>query len=250
MLAALDEQDRIFPYSVATLDVTATGAHLGRGVVTVGDHARLDELPPKLRAAPLRLSGPPKLSVPFELPELTLNALTIRAVNAAIQLRLAGAPAFGHYEGFFYPLDVLGHWNRGYGRRGFVQYQFVIPFADGPRRLRELLGAIVSAGELPFLNVLKRMGKPSGAPLSFPREGYTFAIDFPVRENTVALLRRLDAMVLAAGGRIYLGKDSYVEAAMFRAMYPELDGWRATKAKYDPSGVFTSDLGRRVGLVA
>jgi decaprenylphospho-beta-D-ribofuranose 2-oxidase len=249
MLATLDEQDRVFPYSVATLDVLATGARLGRGVVTVGDHARLDELPAKLRAAPLRLSGPPKLTVPFELPELTLNALTIRAVNAAIQLRLAGSPPFGHYEGFFYPLDVLGHWNRGYGRRGFAQYQFVIPFADGPRRLRELLSTIVSAGELPFLNVLKRMGKPSGAPLSFPQEGYTFAIDFPVRENTVALLRRLDAMVLEAGGRIYLGKDSYVEAAMFRAMYPRLDEWRSVKAKVDPSGVFTSDLGRRVGLV-
>ncbi len=250
MLAALDEQDRIFPYSVATVDVLATGARLGRGILTVGDHARLDELPPKLRDAPLRLSGPPKLTVPFELPELTLNPLTIRVVNAAIQMRLADAPPFGHYEGFFYPLDVVGHWYRGYGRRGFTQYQFVIPFEDGARRLREILGAIVTAGELPFLNVLKRMGKPSGAPLSFPREGYTFAIDFPVRQNTVALLRRLDAMVVEAGGRIYLGKDSYVEAATFRAMYPRLDEWRAVKAKYDPTGVFTSDLGRRVGLVA
>jgi len=110
---------------------------------------------------------------------------------------------------------VLGHWNRGYGRRGFAQYQFVIPFADGPRRLRELLTTIVSAGELPFLNVLKRMGAASGAPLSFPAEGYTFAIDFPVRARTVALLRRLDAMVVEAGGRIYLGKDSTVEAATF-----------------------------------
>jgi decaprenylphospho-beta-D-ribofuranose 2-oxidase len=86
--------------------------------------------------------------------------------------------------------------------------------------------------------------------LSFPREGYTFAIDFPIRANTVALLRRLDAMVLAAGGRVYLGKDSYVEAATFRAMYPgAVDRWLALKAKYDPRNVFTSDLARRVGLV-
>jgi len=249
MLAALDEQDKVFPYSVATLDVVATGARLGRGVVTVGDHARLEELPPALRAHPLLISGPPKVAVPFELPELTLNALSIRAVNAFIQLRLKGAPAFGHYEGFFFPLDILAHWNRGYGRRGFTQYQFVIPFTDGLRRMREILGAVLSSGELPFLNVLKRMGKESGGLLSFPREGYTFAIDFPVRQNTVALLRRLDAMVLEAGGRIYLGKDSYVEAATFRAMYPRLDAWLAVKAKYDPRGVFTSDLGRRVGLV-
>jgi FAD/FMN-containing dehydrogenase len=249
MLAALDEQDRSFPYSVATIDVLAAGARLGRGVITVGDHARRDELPSSLATDPLRISGPPKLTVPFELPELTLNRLSIRAVNAFIQYTQASAAPFGHYEGFFYPLDKIARWNRGYGRRGFTQYQFVIPFADGLPRMREILGAILSAGELPFLNVLKRFGKESGGVLSFPCEGYTLAIDFPIRANTVALLRRLDAMVLAAGGRVYLGKDAYLEAATFRAMYPALDRWLAIKAKYDPDGVFTSDLGRRVGLV-
>ena len=250
MLAALDEHDRTFPYSVATLDVMATGARLGRGVLAVGDHARRDELPRRFAADPLRVSGPPRLTVPFELPELTINRLSTRAANAVIQRIQAGTPAVGHYEGFFYPLDGIAHWNRSFGRRGFAQYQFVIPFADGPQRLREILGAILSAGELPFLNVLKRFGKESGGLLSFPREGYTFAIDFPIRKNTVALLRRLDAMVLEAGGRTYLGKDSYVDAPTFRAMYPRLDRWLETKAKYDPRGVFTSDLGRRVGLVA
>jgi FAD/FMN-containing dehydrogenase len=249
MLVALEEADRAFPYSVATLDVTARGARLGRGVVSVGDHATRVELPARLAAAPLRVSGPPKLTVPFELPQLTLNALTIRVVNAAIQMKLRRAPSFGHYEGFFYPLDIIAHWNRGYGRRGFAQYQFVIPFAGGARRMREILGTILSSGELPFLNVLKRFGKESGGLLSFPQEGYTFAIDFPVRAGTVALLRRLDSMVLEAGGRVYLGKDSYLQAATFRAMYPAIDRWLAVKAKYDPTGVFTSDLARRVGLV-
>jgi decaprenylphospho-beta-D-ribofuranose 2-oxidase len=248
MLAALEENDRAYSYSVATLDVMATGARLGRGVLSVGEHATRDELPATLATDPLRVSGSPKVTVPFELPELTLNPLTIRAVNTFIQRSLRGKPSVGHYEGFFYPLDVIAHWNRGYGRRGFVQYQFVVPFADGARHLRAILGAILSSGELPFLNVLKRLGKESGGLLSFPREGYTFAIDFPVRANTVALLHRLDAMVRDAGGRIYLGKDSYVEAAMFRAMYPAIDRWLAVKAKYDPRGVFTSDLARRVGL--
>jgi decaprenylphospho-beta-D-ribofuranose 2-oxidase len=249
MLAALDENDKAFLYSVATLDVFAKGARLGRGVVTVGDHARRDELPAQLGTNPLRISSPPKVTVPFTLPELTLNPLSMRAVNAFIQRRLRTAPRYGHYEGFFYPLDMIAHWNRGYGRRGFAQYQFVIPFEDGARKLREILATILSSGELPFLNVLKRFGKESGGLLSFPREGYTFAIDFPIREKTVALLHRLDAMVLEAGGRVYLGKDSYLEAATFRAMYPAIDRWLAVKAKYDPRGVFTSDLGRRVGLV-
>jgi decaprenylphospho-beta-D-ribofuranose 2-oxidase len=98
------------------------------------------------------------------------------------------------------------------------------------------------------LNVLKRLGIQSGGLLSFPQEGYTLAIDFPVRSGTVALTRRLDAMVLEAGGRIYLGKDSYVEPKTFRQMYPRLDEWLAIKAKYDPENIFSSDLSRRVGL--
>ncbi len=92
------------------------------------------------------------------------------------------------------------------------------------------------------------MGKESGGTLSFPREGYTLAIDFPIRQNTAQLLRRVDRIVHDAGGRIYLGKDSYLEPEMFRAMYPETDAWLAIKAKYDPNGVFTSNLGRRLGL--
>lgn len=173
----------------------------------------------------------------------------MRILNAVILgIQTLGADV-GHYEGFVYPLDKIANWNRGYGRRGFTQYQFVIPFEDGLRNMRAILEAILTSGQLPFLNVLKRFGKESGGVLSFPREGYTFAIDFPIRTGTDALLKRLDAMVLDAGGRVYLGKDSFLDAPMFRAMYPQIDRWLETKAKYDPQGVFASDLGRRVGLV-
>ncbi|MET0344199.1 MAG: FAD-binding oxidoreductase [Polyangiales bacterium] len=249
MLAALDENDAKYPYSVAYVDPVATGDKLGSGILTVGDHATRAELPPELAKDPLHVSGPAKLRLPFELPEIALNPLTIRIVNVAIKQLQSSTKPFKHYEGFFYPLDIAHDWNRAYGKRGFTQYQFVIPFDDGPRRLRELLGAIVSSGELPFLNVLKRMGKQSEGHLSFPTEGYTFAIDFPIRAGTEALTRRLDAMVLDAGGRIYLGKDAFVNAETFRAMYPRLDEWLAVKRKYDPDTLFTSDLGRRVGLV-
>ena len=114
--------------------------------------------------------------------------------------------------------------------------------------MRELLQTIVSSDCQPFLNVLKRLGPASEAPLSFPFEGYTLAIDFPIRSGTAALLERLDAMVLDAGGRVYLGKDSYLTRASMRAMYPGLPEWLAVKAKYDPTDRFQSDLGRRVGL--
>ncbi|MBV1858587.1 MAG: FAD-binding oxidoreductase [Nannocystaceae bacterium] len=250
MIAALDEHDQSFPYSVASIDITATGRNLGRGVLSLGEHANLAELPPALAKDPLRTAGPPKIAVPFELPELTLNRLSIRAVNALIQAMLRYAPQYGLYESFFYPLDKIAHWNRGYGRRGFTQYQFVIPLENGTERMHEILTAIISAGELPFLNILKRMGKQGPGLLSFPTEGYTLAIDFPIRSSTVELLRKLDAMVLDAGGRIYLGKDAYVTPEMFAKMYPDaIDRWFELKHRYDPDNVFTSDLGRRVGLV-
>jgi decaprenylphospho-beta-D-ribofuranose 2-oxidase len=249
MLAALEENDHLYPYSVAWVDPVARGAALGWGCLSVGDHARRDELPAELAASPLRVSGPPKITVPFELPELTLNPLSVRVLNVLMRQVLGRGKPFAHYEKFFYPLDFVAEWYRGYGRRGFTQYQFVIPFADGPRHMRAILDAIMSSGELPFLNVLKRFGKESGGILSFPCEGYTFAIDFPVRAGTVALVHRLDQMVHEAGGRIYLGKDSYVEPAMFRAMYPAIDEFLAIKKKYDPTGVFVSDQARRVSLV-
>lgn len=248
MLAALDEYDHVFPYSVATLDVLATGERLGKGVLTVGNNAQLADLPPGLRSNPLRISDPPKITIPFDLPDFTLNPFSIRLVNAAVQQIQANATPLGHYESFFYPLDKIARWNRGYGSRGFTQYQFVIPFDGGLKQMRRIMTTILSSGELPFLNVLKRLGKESEGILSFPCEGYTFAIDFPIRKNTPALLRHLDAMVLEAGGRIYLGKDSFTNATTFRAMYPSVTKWHRIKAKYDPNTVFTSNLGRRVGL--
>lgn len=248
MLAAFEEYAHI-PYSVAWIDPFATGETLGRGVLTVGDHAIRSELPPKLRNHPLKLSGPPKITVPFELPEITLNRLSVRLVNAYIERKLSHEEPFTHYEDFFYPLDSFGHWYRGYGPRGFTQYQFVIPFQDCRENLQSLLGTIATSGQLPFLNILKTLGPASGGMLSFPQEGYTFAIDFPVRAGLEDLLGRLDQMVLDAGGRIYLGKDAYLKAELFRKMYPQAESFLALKAKVDPDNVFTSNLARRVGLI-
>lgn len=251
MMKALDDTNETHPYSVATIDVMASGPRLGRGVLVVGDHATREELPPELAREPLRLSpSEPRLSVPFELPEITLNGLSIQVVNAVILYIQQRPGAYAHYEGFFYPLDMLANWNRGYGKAGFTQYQFVIPFENAVSNMHEIMRVIMSSGQLPFLNVLKRMGKESGGVLSFPREGYTFAIDFPIRAGTEALTKRLDGMILDAGGRIYLGKDAFVDAETFRKMYPAVARWLEIKKKYDPHNVFTSDLARRVGLLA
>jgi FAD/FMN-containing dehydrogenase len=246
LLEEMARADTSFPYSVANIDPFDTGARLGRGVLTVGDHASADELPAD--RPPLKVSGPPRVSVPFELPSFLLNPLTARLVQLVIRQVLARGAPFAHYEKFFYPLDAIAHWNRGYGRRGFTQYQFVVPLRDGPLHLRRVLETIAVSGDLPLLNVLKRMGPPGNGPLSFPFEGYTLAIDFPIRPGTAALVHRLDAMVLEAGGRVYLGKDALLRPETFAAMYPRLDEFRALKARVDPKGVFTSDLAIRLAI--
>ena len=248
LLDAIETHDATYPYSVAWIDSLAVGKHLGRGVLTVGDHAGLDDLTPRQRRHPLRISPPSPLAVPFDLPSFTLSTFTIRILNRVLDQVQSRGGALAHYEKFFYPLDFVGEWNRGYGKRGFTQYQFVVPLAEGRRNIRALLEKIARSGQAPFLNVLKRFGEANDAPLSFPFRGWTFAIDFPICDGLRELLQELDRMVLDAGGRIYLGKDAFVEAATFERMYPRLDEWRQIKARVDPRDVFQSNLSRRLGL--
>ncbi|MEO0323626.1 MAG: FAD-binding oxidoreductase [Myxococcota bacterium] len=248
MVAALDEHDRAHRYSVAWVDPMARGSRLGRGVLTVGDHATREDLPASKRGKALAVSPPSPLVVPLEMPSFALNSTTVRLLDVVIEQMQAGAGALAHYEKFFFPLDFVGEWWRGYGRQGFIQYQLVVPLDDGVARLRRLLERIGASDQVPFLNVLKKFGKANAAPLSFPFEGYTLAIDFPVRPGLRELTRDLDAQVLEAGGRLYLGKDSMLDAPTMAAMYPRLEEWRAVKKRVDPEGVFTSNLARRVGL--
>ncbi|MBU45723.1 MAG: FAD-linked oxidase [Spirochaetaceae bacterium] len=248
MLDLIDEKDREFPYSVAWVNPLARGKSLGKGILTAGDHARLDELPAKLAREPLKVGGMPGLSVPFFMPGFALNALTLRILNGAIDYVQSHAGQFSHYDSFFYPLDAINNWNRGYGKRGFTQYQFVVPVEGARKSIRRIMEEIAAGGCKPFLNVLKKFGKGTNY-LSFPMPGYTFAIDFPISKKLFPFLKRLDALVLDAGGRIYAGKDATLDAQSFAAMYPELDAWKKVKKKYDPKNMFQSDIGRRLGLL-
>ena len=149
---------------------------------------------------------------------------------------------------FFHPLDILQDWNRGYGSAGFLQYQFVVPNDAG-----DLVGTSLSAlrkiGAISPVTVLKRFGASNPAPLSFPQPGWTLAIDVPAGvSGLAATLDRLDALVLGAGGRLYLAKDSRMSPAMMAAAYPRLAEWQRVRDDMDPNGVFTSDLARRLSL--
>jgi len=247
MLEALEKYDHEFNYSVAWINVMKRGKQLGSGVLSLGNPANLEDLPAKLKADPLKLHSSRKLTVPFFFPSFALNSLSVRVLNRVIAFVQNSPKNFVHYEKFFFPLDAINDWNKGYGKRGFIQYQFVIPETDGKRILTEILEMIADSGCTPFLNVFKRMGDGQGI-LSFPFKGYTLAIDFPVSKRLLEFTPRLDAKVLAAGGRLYLGKDALLDEGMFKAMYPQFEEWIAIKQKYDPGNKFSSNLSRRLGL--
>ncbi len=246
MLEALEEY-KDFNYSVAWIDPLATGKELGSGVLTVGNAASLEELPDHLKKEPLKIHSRTKLNVPFFLPNLTLNNITVRFLNKIIGSLQNSSKTFVHYEKFFFPLDMINNWNRGYGKRGFIQYQFVIPEENGKNNLNRILEMIAFSGCTPFLNVFKKMGEGQGA-MSFPFKGYTLAIDFPLTKRLRAFTKELDKVVINAGGRIYLGKDAMLDKENFRLMYPDYKEWLAIKAKYDPLNKYSSDLSVRLGL--
>jgi len=247
MLEALDQYDHEYNYSVAWIDALAKGNKLGSGVLTLGNAAKFSELPDGLKASPLKLHKTSKLTVPFFMPSFVLNNFTVRILNRVIAFVQNSPKEFVHYEKFFFPLDAINNWNRGYGKRGFIQYQFVIPEENGKKNLVEILKMIADSGCTPFLNVFKRMGDGQGI-LSFPFKGYTLAIDFPVTSKLKVFTPKLDSKVLAAGGRLYLGKDALLDEKMFKAMYPQHKDWLSIKHKYDPLATFSSDISKRLGL--
>ena len=249
MLESLEQYDSEYNYSVAWIDPLATGQRLGSGVLTLGNAATVADLPAKLKADPLLIHSSKKLSIPVYLPDFSLNNVSVRVLNKVIGFVQNSPNEMVHYEKFFFPLDMIDNWNRGYGQRGFIQYQFVIPVDEGKKNLQLILESIAQSGCTPFLNVFKKMGKGQGI-LSFPFEGYTLAIDFPMTAKLPAFIKSLDQKVLSAGGRIYLGKDALLDKETFRKMYPQAEEWLSIKAAYDPKNTFTSNIARRLALQA
>jgi decaprenylphospho-beta-D-ribofuranose 2-oxidase len=242
--------DDSYRYTVAWIDLLAKGATMGRSVLTRGDHATVDELGDRAARDPLRFAPRQRISAPPWVPSGLLNRATVAAFNE-VWFRKAPRERRGEIQelsAFFHPLDGVRRWNLLYGQRGFLQYQFVVPFG-AEEALHEIVHLLSGRGVASFLAVLKRFGPGSPAPLSFPMPGWTLALDIPVGGAELgALLRELDRRVIAAGGRVYLAKDSVLDPASMAAMYPGLPAWRESRRTVDPDGVLQSDLARRLQL--
>jgi decaprenylphospho-beta-D-ribofuranose 2-oxidase len=248
-LDAMDATDERYEYSVAWIDCLAGGKSMGRSVLMRGNHAPLNELPAKLRKAPL---APPKqggLTVPFDFPSFTLNRLSVAAFNAVYYASHGNARnQLVSTEKFFYPLDSVGHWNRIYGKKGFVQYQVALPPRTGREALVKLLGRLSASQRASFLAVLKRFGEANPGMLSFPMKGYTLALDLPVAQGLGDLLQSLNDLIVQYGGRTYLAKDAITGRDSMAPMYPRMGEFKRVKESLDPRGTLSSSLARRLGF--
>ncbi len=233
------ESSEKFEYTVAWIDCLAQGDGLGRGHFIRGNHS---SIPTPKKDFPLS-----KKAVPFDFPNWALNSLSIKLFNELYYNRQFSRikKATVHFNPFFFPLDAISDWNRIYGARGFLQWQCVIPLENGKELMREILRRISKAQAGSFLAVLKIFGsKVSPGLLSFPAEGVTLTLDFPIDEPLFALLNSLDEIVLAAKGRLYPAKDSRMTAKSFDQFYPQ---WSAFEKFRDPN--ISSSFIRRVGKI-
>ena len=251
LLATMTEGDDDYRYSVAWIDPQAKGRSLGRSVLGRGDHARLDQLGPKEAIEPLAYDAKQLVTVPPLVPPMGfINHATVAAFNE-MWYRKAPRHRVGELQGiatFFHPLDMVSRWNRIYGAHGMLQYQVVVPFG-AEETMRAVIERFAASGTASFLAVLKRFGPGSLAPMSFPAPGWTLTLDVPAATGGLGdLLHSLDRLVLDAGGRHYFAKDSVTTPEAIRRGYPRLAEWKAIRDAVDPTGLWQSDLSRRLGL--
>ena len=250
---ALFEASADWPYSVAWIDGLARGRRLGRSLVTRGAFVERGALPGRLASGPLRPAPSGNLVVPIDAPSVLLSRFSIGLFN---ELYYRHGRGHGHagtrlvpFEPFFFPLDRIEAWNRLYGRQGFVQYQCVLPKVESLAGIAALLECVAATGQGAFLAVLKLFGPGGDGLLSFPMEGYTWALDFPLRKGTLALLDELDAITHRHGGRVYLAKDARCAPERMREGYPHLDAFKTIRAETAAAGCgFASSLSRRLAL--
>ncbi|MCF6287726.1 MAG: FAD-binding oxidoreductase [Proteobacteria bacterium] len=238
------EKYKNITYSVAWIDSMAQDENLGRCVLMVGDF--IDK--PVYGLLPY--THKPKLTVPFNLPRFSLNKYSIKAFNWMYyhKAKIGESQQQVDIDSFFFPLDAIDKWNNIYGRKGFVQYQFILPLENSYHGLQIILKKIAQYGQGSFLAVLKLHGKSNDNYLSFPLEGYSLALDFKVNDKVFVLLDELDEIVTQLGGRIYLAKDARISQELFAKGYLQINKFRDFRKQQGMNKIFNSAQSQRLGL--
>lgn len=235
------EEYKNSPYSVAWIDCLAKGSNIGKSLLMTGDFSNDGQL---------NYSNKNKFSIPFNFPSFSLNKWTVRSFNWLYYNRIKHPISKQKVDinAFFYPLDAIGNWNRIYGKKGFTQYQFILPKESSYNGLKEILETIANSGKGSFLAVLKLFGKANDNYLSFPMEGYSLALDFKIEPGLFELLDQLDEIVIKYKGRLYLSKDARVSQAVFEQGYPDIETFRQFRKDHQMDKKFQSLQSQRLGL--
>lgn len=250
LMAAMEKADIDSKYSVAWVDTLSGGDRLGRSVLSTGEHAQIDELPRRLRHDPLLYESHPGLDLPGIASGFRITSSVVKVFNEFWYRKTSSSreERVSEIASFFHPLDRISNWNIIYGKQGFIQYQFAIPDASA-HLIGESLNLLQRRRVPAFLSVLKRFGEQNRGLLSFPLKGWTLAVDIPAGFSSLGqILDELDQLVVGAGGRVYLAKDSRLDPRLLARMYPRLDEFRAVRRSIDPSVTLQSNLSRRLGL--
>lgn len=198
-------------------------------------------------------SPPPAAGRDLWLPRLRLiNRWSLAAVDQLRRTLHRDVDHHVHVRSFNYssPHEYLIRWNQLYGRRGFLEYQLAI----AEKRFDEITQELVTRCQRElsqglYLAVVKRFGeRRSEGYLSFPMPGYTLNFQMDNRPSARAFLREFTETVVAAGGRLYLAKDSCMHPEQLERMYPHLGRWREVVRRWDPRHMVRSDLSRRLAM--
>ncbi len=243
---SLFEEYKNTTYSVAWIDCLQSGNSLGRSLLMVGEHASDSEI--SKRGETIKKKN--HLAIPFNFPAWVLNTLTIKIFNFLFYHKQfkRKKQSIVSFDQFFYPLDFINHWNRMYGKNGFIQYQFVLPLENSKVGLKKILGEISKNGTGSFLAVLKLFGEQEGGLISFPMKGYTLALDFPLRDGLFEFLDQLDRLVLGYGGRVYLTKDARMKKEIFWNGYPNATQFQQAVRKLSPDFKWRSAQSERLEI--
>ena len=246
----LIERNNHYDYSVAWIDCLAKGENLGRSILMLGEDAKVKDLEKaEMREDPLSIKKKNNINVPFNFPCVLLNAYSVKVFNSVYYRKNKGEhESIVDYDTYFYPLDNISNWNRLYGSRGFTQYQCVFPKETARECIKKILNITSEKGIGSFLAVLKLFGKGNDNLLSFPMEGYTMTLDFPITPDLLDLLFTFDDIVSENGGRLYLAKDVRMDYDLFVKTYKNAETFRSYKSCIDQDGKFESLQSRRLKL--
>ncbi|MFN5416095.1 MAG: FAD-binding protein [Flavobacteriia bacterium] len=238
-LITLFDNHKNYHYSVAWIDCLSKGENLGRSILKLGEHSFTDDKKVQVHKSQNRKL----LVIPSIFPSFLLNSFTIKCFNFLYfnkQTKKEKSKTI-HYDSYFFPLDKIKNWNNIYGKKGFMQYQFVIPFENGKIALKEILSKISGSQTASFLAVLKTFGPKEihSSKLSFPEKGYTLALDFKYNSKNLVLLDELDKILLKFGGKIYLAKDARMSKETFQKSYTQV---------VEHSNKFSSLQSERLGI--